>query len=144
MGTKTKEKRPPTVGLVIKRWNKKRKKKNDKKKRKNPRGEMKKIVLAANKNLKTRCADQSHLALFISTFLLKSNAGRFLLSFFSHFSSFLVCSEAREARGIPWEEGVRRTAVVLLEKILKNPSRTLMAGILDLETHTKPSSFRNT
>merc|ERR1711872_1052849 len=85
--TKTKEKRPPTVGLVIKRWNKKEKKMT-KKKRKNPRGEMKKIVLAANKNLKTRCADQSHLALFISTFLLKSNAGRFLLSFF--FPLFLL------------------------------------------------------
>jgi len=71
-----------------------------KKKRKNPREEMKKIVLAANKNLKTRCADQSHLALFISTFLLKSNAGRFLLSFFfSTFPPFSLLGGARERPG---------------------------------------------
>merc|ERR1712080_682108 len=76
---------PPTIEIVI---NQKKKKKSN---------------LPTNKNPKTRCADQSHLAFFNFSFLLKSNAGHFLLSFL--FSSFLVVTRSRSFVGALLLEG---------------------------------------
>jgi len=95
--TEAKQKKyPPTVGLAIKRIKKKKKQRQRKIEQKHPntkktrRKWKKNETWASNQNLKTQCADQSHLAPFISYFLLKSNAGLFPL--FLSFLSFLVVS----------------------------------------------------